>query len=921
MEITRLKINGVQEPLGYSFDDHITVCWNVENASGKCAVETSVTVSDDCDFSNVIAVEKGAELSCTGVGMNIPLVPCTRYYVRVSIIDNQGDTGIAVTWFETGKMNEKWEGSWIKMRDEDSFHPVFLKAFSCENKIKSARLYISGLGIYEAYLNERRVGDEYLTPGLNDYDSFVQAQTYDITDYLQEKNQVEIFLGNGWYKSVYGQANGSSYGDDFALICDIQITFEDGSTQSIGTDESWSYRRSSIVDDGIYNGEFIDETLGTRSGTEQSNDKQFWENAVVTESPSILIDRKSIPVKVKEILQVKEVLLTPAGETVLDFGQNFAGWICFESELPYGTEVHFDFGEILQKDCFYNDNYRSAIGGFTYKSNGIKEVVRPHFTFFGFRYVRVTGWIGELKAESFEGLVLYSDLERTGFFQSGDEKINRLYENCIWGQKSNFIEIPTDCPQRDERLGWTGDAQVFSVTASYNMDTRAFYKKFLWDIQNEQGKRDGGIPAYAPSPKMAPLNACAAIWGDAATIIPDNLLRMFGDTYAAEESYHMMADWERYVSDKIISEHGTDIALWDFGFQFGDWLALDGTNEQAFKGDTPDDYIATLYYYHTVCILADFSTQLGKEKEQRKYSQKAEALKTLILDTFFTPVGHLSVNTQASYVATMNFDLYRDLNVLRKDFRKLLAKNDNQIRCGFVGAPILCQMLAKMDMMDLAWHFLLNEEYPGWLFEVNHGATTVWERWNSVLDDGSISGTGMNSLNHYSYGNVVEFLYAYVAGIRPFENGFQKAMIAPSPHGRLGYIDCKYLSAAGEYRCAWKIQEDGKLDIQIDVPFGCSAVIRLPGIARKDIEVQTGHYSYAYMPEVDYRRKYTCDSTLGEVRKDEEAAKYLYEVIPAGYMIFTNSAMRLDQLGEVPMLGITSDKMEELLTKLSTIHW
>lgn len=375
------------------------------------------------------------------------------------------------------------------------------------------------------------------------------------------------------------------------------------------------------------------------------------------------------------------------------------------------------------------------------------------------------------------------------------------------------------------------------------------------------------------------------------------------------------------MSDEIRNVHGTSNALWDFGFQFGDWLALDGANEQAFKGDTPDDYIATLYYYHTVCILAEFAGLLDKKEEQKAYRTKAEELKTLILDTFFTPVGHLSVNTQASYLAAMNFDLYRDSEVLKSDFRKLLAKNDNQIRCGFVGAPILCQMLAKMDMMDLAWQFLLNEEYPGWLFEVNHGATTVWERWNSVLEDGKISGTGMNSLNHYSYGNVVEFLYAYAAGIRPLENGFRKAIIAPSPHGRLDYVDCSFLSAAGEYRCAWKILEDGKLDIQIDIPFGCSAVIKLPGSHREDIEVNAGHYMFVYMPEVDYRRKYNRYSTLREVMKDEEAARYLYEVMPAGYLIFTNSAMKLEQLGEIPMLKISKDRIEKLLENLSQIHW
>ncbi|MDR1639378.1 MAG: family 78 glycoside hydrolase catalytic domain, partial [Clostridiales bacterium] len=589
------------------------------------------------------------------------------------------------------------------------------------------------------------------------------------------------------------------------------------------------------------------------------------------------------------------------------------------STQPEGARIHLEFGEILQNSNFYNDNYRTAKGGFTYVSNGKPELVKPSFTFFGFRYVKVSGWQGEINPDDFTGCVTYSDLERTGFLTTGNAKINQLYSNSLWSLKSNFLDIPTDCPQRDERLGWTGDAQVFSATASYHMDTRAFYQKYLWDIQNEQSKLKGGVPAYAPKPPHGPISVVAAIWGDAATIIPDVLLKMFNEeTY--KKNFPMMKAWVDYVGEEIEKVHQTKAALWDFGFQFGDWLALDGPDLQAYKGDTPDDYLATVYYWHSLELVAGFAKRLRLESTQIYYSELAEKVKEVLLSNFFTPVGHLSVPNQAAYIAALNFGLWRDKDVLLQDFINLLQKHGNQIKCGFVGAPLICQTLAKFGKIHEAYKLILREDFPSWLYAVNLGATTIWERWNSVLPDGLISGTDMNSLNHYSYGSVVEFLYAYASGLMPSsDQGFAKALIAPHPHRELKSCNCKYVSNAGAYVVDWSIQDDGSLKVHIEIPFGCLATVNLPASSLEPFELKSGSYDYHYVPNVDFRQKFTKASTLDEIFEDEAASRLALSLLPQLSFMKGNGGVTIDGLRRMTMFGITNESVDALLDGLKEI--
>lgn len=941
MRVVRLKINGVTRPVGYTCDV-LNVSWNIEDAAGKYAETVKIEVAEDADFRQIIHTAEnnvhrkehktgtadfseelsGRTCSAAGTALEIQPAPRTRYYVRVTVTDDCGDCGTGVTWFETGKLSEQWQASWIGPQKEDTFHPVLRKTFSSKKKPAAARLYICGLGVYEAYLNGNKIGDDVLAPFLNDYRFALQTQTYDVTEMLipgkvQEEesngeNTLEILLGNGWYKGRFGQGT-AVYGDRFAAIAELHLTYEDGSREVISTDSSWHYRGSDVEESGIYDGEVLNRMLW-------ENRENIWKPVEILDlDRRLLTDRYSIPVIVKERMPVKKILKTPAGETVLDMGQNFSGWLVFQSRLPKGTKVHLEFGEVLQNGNFYNENYRTATGGFTYVSNGESELVRPHFTYFGFRYVKLSGWTGTPEKEDFLGYVIYSDLERTGYLETSDEKVNQLISNSLWGQKSNFLDMPTDCPQRDERLGWTADAQVFSPTATYHMDTRAFYRKYLWDMRNVQEVMNGAVPAYLPAaPVMCPV---CSVWGDAAVIIPYTIWKFYSNRDEMECMYPLMKDWVNYVSGEMVSHYGKPYGIWDFTFHFGDWLALDGADEQALKGSTPDGYLATMYYYQSIQIVAEIAGKLGKESERKKYTELAQSVKECLLSEYFTPAGHLSVNTQAAYLVALKFGVYREKEVVVRDFLQLLELQQYRIKCGFVGAPMLCQVLSECGQDELAYRFLFQEGFPSWLYAVNLGATTIWERWNSLLPDGSVSGTGMNSLNHYSYGSVIEFLYAYAAGLRPADAGFERAVIAPMPNKRMRKLNCTYRSPVGKYVVNWELRDDGTVKIHLEIPFGCRAEVRLPESGKDPFAVEAGIYDYEYVPLQDYRQKYNRSTLLKEIFADPEAKEILFKIIPQAGMlenpIDTNT--RLGDLYDRTFMGIAPEDIDQAVKELELL--
>ena len=869
MQIYDLKINGIREPLGFELP-YVRASWKVRDTASRRAVKAALTVAGDAEFTDIILRKKGTELSGVGEVLDLSLQPRTRYYVRVELSGDAGDSARAESWFETGKMGEAMAASWIAPQAEDRFHPVFFRSFSLQAAPVSARLYVTGLGLYEAALNGEKVGCELLAPFCNDYNEAVQLETYDVTQLLREgENRLEILCGNGWYKGRLGYEGAREvYGDRFCALAELRIRYADGTEQVCGTDGSWRYRGSDFESSDIYDGECLN--------------RQLWAGRENPEKPVELLesrktcDRYSLPVLVKDSMPVKEIIRTPAGETVLDFGQNFTGYVEYTADFPAGTRITLDHGEILQQGNFYNDNYRTAKVQMIYVSDGRRETVRAHFTYFGFRYVRVSGWPGEVKAEDFTGRVVYSDLDTAIRFRSSDEKLNRLAANAFWGQRSNFLDMPTDCPQRDERLGWTGDAQVFSPTACFQMDTRAFYRKFLKDLRLDQVRHGGAVANYLPNFAQG-IPCGSSVWGDVASFLPMTLFDCYADREALAEQYPLMRDWLEWILRQD-EEHGGR-RLWNFGFHFGDWLAQDGVTPQSMKGGTDDFFVASMYYYATASKLARAAQLLGRCTDTERYEKLTEEIRAAILYEYFAPSGRLSLDTQTAYLLCLNFGVYRDKQIIVDSLKKRMQKDCWKIKGGFVGATMMCRVLAENGMEDLAAYFLFQKGFPGWMHCVDLGATTIWERWNSVLDDGSISGTGMNSLNHYSYGSVMEYVYRDLAGIQGLTPGYTRVRFAPQPNWRLQELEVAYDSASGVYGSCWRINADGTLTVRFEVPFGCSAQAVLPG-CDDTVVLEAGVFEKTYRPEKDYRLKYSMATRLDELRDDPEAVALLREDLP-----------------------------------------
>lgn len=871
MKITELRVNGIREPLGFSLP-HLSISWKTVETASKQPVRERLTVAADPDLKEVLFEKDQERLRSIGEAVEIRLSPRTRYYVRAEAWGDDGDHAAGDTWFETGKMDEPWQAKWIGSEEKDAFHPLFFRAFTLPKDAVSARLYVTGLGLYEAYVNGEKAGDDLLAPFLSDYNESVQAQTYDVGSLLKAgENRLEIITGNGWYKGRLGyEGRREVYGKDFQVLAELRVTFADGSEQVIGTDGSWQYQGSDFEYTDIYDGECLNRLLW--------KEKDNGAKPVRLMPDKKTEDRSSLPVVVKDSLPVLDILRTPAGETVLDMGQNFTGYMEYTADFPADTRVTLDHGEILQGGNFYNDNYRSAKAQMIYVSDGRKEMVRAHFTFFGFRYVRVTGWPGEIRKEDFTGRVVYSDLDTSIRFHSSDEKLNRLWQNAFWGQRSNFLDMPTDCPQRDERLGWTGDAQVFSPTACFQMDTRAFYRKFLSDLRIDQQKHGGAVANYLPN--IGGMPGGSSVWGDIATFLPATLYEFYGDREDLETQYPLMRDWLNWIFRQDEERGGK--RLWNFGFHFGDWLAQDGVTPQSMKGGTDDFFVASMYYYASALKTAQAARILKKPEDAETFGRLAEEIRAAILREYFSPAGRLCVDTQTAYLLCLNFSVYVDRERLIEGLKKRFQKDCYKIKGGFVGATMMYRVLAENGLEDLAAYFLFQEGFPGWLHCVNLGATTIWERWNSVLDDGTISGTGMNSLNHYSYGSVMEYVFRDLAGIRPLAPGFGRVRFAPQPSRYLQELSCAYDSVSGEYSSYWRINEDGTLTVRFRVPFGCTVEALLPG-SGETVALTAGEYEKTYRPSADYGQRYTMDSRLDEMKDDEEALALLQEDMPPAY--------------------------------------
>lgn len=816
MKIINMRANNLIEPMGFQVTP-LSLSWTVGepgNAKKQKRARIEIFENGDCIFDS----GKDAQADSLGYRVPVKLKPAVRYKWKVAVEADNGETAEGTSYFETGKMDEKWLGQWISPEKETS-SAILRKKFTVEEP-DEARLYICGLGVYECYINGMKAGDEFLAPGYHSYDFHLQTQTYDVTDLLlQGENEICIFLGEGWFKGRLGFDGGYTnlYGDRLYAIAELYVGSGEKRNCVVCTDDSWETCPSPVIFNNIYDGEQYD---ARREGMDA-------ETGVLLKAPEgcgRLCDRYGLPIRKKDTFAVKELIHTPKGDTVLDFGQNLTGWVEFDCEFPEGTQITLTAGEILQQGEFYHDNLRTAKTEYTYISNGKKAHVRPHFTFYGFRYMKVDCPC-EVKAEMFTAYHLRSDFDQIGRIETGDKKVDQLFSNALWGMKDNFLDVPTDCPQRDERLGWTGDAQAISETACYSLYMPAFYRKYLWDMRAEQSILDGAVPNVVPRIKEGMVSEYGSCpWADAGVIIPWNTYLHYGNKTLLAETYTGMKDWVDYQRKQEEAQGGPHLIKG--GFHFADWLALDHDDPAPF-GATDPLYIASAYYYRCADIVAQAAEALGYG-EAEEYRNLAGEILDAIREKYFDDKGLCVCPTQTGSALAIQFGLSGKIKEEGDALEQRIRENKGHLNTGFVGTPILCQALTKSGHHKTAVDLLLNEDYPGWLYSVNLGATTIWERWNSVLPDGTINPEGMNSLNHYTYGSIEAWMFADVCGIRAGMPGFREAVIAPHPDHRLGYLRGKIDTAAGSYESSWEYRE-GKLHYEIKVPFGASAQIALPG--------------------------------------------------------------------------------------------
>ena len=809
------------------------------------------------------------------------------------------------------KIPNIWQAVWIALDAKLKRHPILLKDFSGLTELATAELFVTGLGLFEVYLNGEKLGDEVLAPFFDDYNTQVQVLAFDVTDKLKTENRLEIFLGNGWYKGRFGFIPmPNRYGSELCAIAQLEMTSKTGETAVIATDESWSCRESPVLNSGIYDGENQDYTLPAGELTPVKR---------VERELTTLKPRTSAPLRITQRMPVKNVIYTSKGETILDFEQNFAGWV--EIACHQKGQIHLDFGEVLVDGNFYNENYGSAVGGYTVTCDGTQRTYRPYFTYFGFRYVRVTGWEGEITGREFTGCVIHSDLPRSGWFVCGDSKVNRLYENIFWSQRSNFVDVPTDCPQRSERLPWSGDAQIFAPTACFNMDCRGFYPHYLDLMRRDQLIRNGGISNYLPQDFV--FAEPTAIWGDASILIPMTLYDRYGDPSVLEQCYPMMTDWADYLLRQD-EEHGGH-RLWNYGFQFGDWLALDGPTDHSFKGRTEDGLVATFSWYYSMKELARAASVLGRSEDEIKYQTIANSIYDAVLAEYYTPSGRLAVDTQTAYLLALRFGLYPDKERIVSALLSRLEKDCWELTSGFAAAPTICSVLADNGMEDAALRLLLDTDYPSWLYEVDAGATTIWERWNSLMPNGMVNPSGMNSFNHYSYGSVGQYLYENIAGLKSTEPGFKRIRFAPFVNGKLGWCSAEYQSASGLWKSTWKINDNGSATITLLIPDGCEAEVHLLYSDQEPFVAQAGQWEWSYQPEVDLLCKYNPGSILRELAADPEAIAVLDKLAPAvGGMIRSGDremqASSLGALAFLPQLGLNPETVQTMMDALSELR-
>lgn len=766
-----------------------------------------------------------------------------QYSWQVKVWDNNGKASLWSTaaFFKMGMLNAAdWKAKWLEAGfAEDSINrpaQYFRKPFGVNKKIQSAYAYITAHGMYEAQINGKRVGDYYLTPGWTSYNNRLQYQVYDVTSLLKNgANAVGVVAANGWYRGYLAwNDNKNIYGKKLAILFQMEIEYTDGTTQTITSDESWKSATGAIRYAEIYNGEIYDARQEKNGWSNAMYNDNNWSSVkTVAADKAVLVATYNEPIKKQEIFKPVKILKTPKGELVADFGQNLTGWATLKIKGKTGDTINLFHTEVLDKaGNFYTDNLRAAKQQNTFiLKGGDEEFFEPHFTFQGFRYIKIEGLTGELKTENISAVALYSAMPPTGTFTSSNALINQLQHNIQWGQRGNFLDVPTDCPQRDERLGWTGDAQVFSRTATFNFGVNNFFAKWMKDVALDQ-QPNGSVPFVVPN-VLGPNAGGSAGWADAATIIPWNVYLAYGDKQILIDQYSSMKAWVGYM------EKASKNNLWNTGFHFGDWLFYRPFDDNDGRSAVTDKYlIAQCFFAYSTQILFNTATVLGKTADAEYYKNLLQKIKTAFVNEYVTPYGNLVSGTQTAYVLALHFDMLPE--VLQKNAAEKLVTNiknyGDHLTTGFLGTPYLCHVLSRFGYTGVAYKLLLQETYPSWLYPVKMGATTIWERWDGIKPDSTFQVPSMNSFNHYSYGAIGDWMYRVMAGLDTDESepGYKHIIIKPHVGGGFKNAAATLQTYYGTASSGWKIITD-KILFDVEIPPNTTATIYLPAKATEAI--------------------------------------------------------------------------------------
>ena len=777
----------------------------------------------------------------------------SRYDWRVRVWDaaDQSSAWSRPAYWEMGLLDAAdWQVDWITPAWEDELSasppaPMLRGTFEAARSIRSARAYVTSLGLYEMAINGRRVGDALFTPGWTAYRHRIQYQIYDVTEHLRQGvNAVGVTLGDGWYRGVIGFAQQRGfYGERLGLLAQIRIEYDDGTVEIVGSSDDWR-----ATDDGpirmsdIYMGEVYDARREQPGWTVPGYDDSAWQPVSRLNPPDVaVIAPAGPPVRRIEEIRPVEILETPAGDTVVDLGQNMVGWVKLTVDAAAngadaGHRIVLRHAEVLDADGnFYTENLRAATQRVEYLLVGdeARTEFEPHFTFQGFRYVAIEGYPGDLTLDDLTGVVIHSDMTDTGEFETSDTRLNQLQHNIRWGQKGNFLDVPTDCPQRDERMGWTGDAQAFCRTATFNMQVAPFFTKWLGDLAADQ-YANGSIPFVIPDVLTnGDSGAGATGWADAGIIVPWTIYLAYGDVRILEAQYDSMRAWVAFMRARA----GDDL-IWTGDFHFGDWLAY-ATTDPGYPGATTGtDGIATAFFAHSTGLLARIAEILGRPDDAREYAALRERIAAAYRREFVTPTGRVAENTQTAYVLALHFDLLPE-DLRAEAARRLvedIRRHDTHLTTGFLGTPYLTHVLTRFGYLDVAYKLLLQETYPSWLYPVTQGATTIWERWDGQRPDGSFQSPGMNSFNHYAYGAVGDWMYQSVAGLDtdPGRPGYRHVRIQPHPGGGLTAARAALDTMYGRTESAWTLA-DGRLTLAAVIPPNATATVRIPDAVIADV--------------------------------------------------------------------------------------